>query len=369
MSSPALHLVIDARPRGPRGPLAAEVVLGRTLLGRLLEQALTVAPPDRPIAVHAREEEHAHAARPGGRGRAGPGRASSPGRRRPEPPSCGPTGSTTPAGFAGPSARGRSLETAVIWRLDRGRSLADGRGGADAALDLPAAGPVLGLSPGRAAGRGARAHAGSAQRPDARRRRRSCSPRPALVAFAGPGPCPAALTAMALAVALVLDTADGRLARLQGTSSAFGRWLDQVLDELADLALHAAIAWSVFASTGQPGWLVLGMLYASGKYLFLIQSLAGEQLMETGTGDRAAEPETDRPGADARRPARDRRLLRRLVRLAGHADVRWHLWIVLAAGRAARPGTRRLRDLLPAPGAGRRAEEGGGPCLSPGCPS
>ena len=30
------------------------------------------------------------------------------------------------------------------------------------------------------------------------------------------------------------------------TSSAFGRWLDHVLDELADVALHAAIAYSVF---------------------------------------------------------------------------------------------------------------------------
>ena len=64
MSSPALHLVIDARPRGPSGPLATELVLGRTLLGRLLDQALLVAPADQPIAVHA-----------GGRARAlaGPG--------------------------------------------------------------------------------------------------------------------------------------------------------------------------------------------------------------------------------------------------------------------------------------------------------
>ena len=58
--------------------------------------------------------------------------------------------------------------------------------------------------------------------------------------------------ALCLALALVLDTADGRLARLQGTCSAFGRWLDQVLDELADLALHAAIAWAAFVRDGQP---------------------------------------------------------------------------------------------------------------------
>ena len=73
MSSPALHLVIDARPRGPRGPLAAEIVLGRPLLSRLLEQALTVADPDRTIAVHAREDEHALLDRPGERCTALPG--------------------------------------------------------------------------------------------------------------------------------------------------------------------------------------------------------------------------------------------------------------------------------------------------------
>ena len=76
----------------------------------------------------------------------------------------------------------------------------------------------------------------------------------------------------------MLDTADGRLARLQGTSSAFGRWLDQVLDELADMVLHAAIAWAAFCRDGQPGWLLLGILYASSKYLFQVQSLLGEEL-------------------------------------------------------------------------------------------
>ena len=84
-----------------------------------------------------------------------------------------------------------------------------------------------------------------------------------------------------LALALVLDTADGRLARLQGTSSAFGRWLDQVLDELADMALHAAIAWAAFSRDGRPIWLLLGIVYASGKYLFLIQSLLGDELERT----------------------------------------------------------------------------------------
>ena len=39
MSARAFQLVIDARPRGPHGPLAAEVVLGRSVLDHLLELA------------------------------------------------------------------------------------------------------------------------------------------------------------------------------------------------------------------------------------------------------------------------------------------------------------------------------------------
>ena len=59
MSSPAPRLAIDARPRGPQGPLAQERLLGRPVLGHLLEQALLIGPPDEYIAVYAREEEHA----------------------------------------------------------------------------------------------------------------------------------------------------------------------------------------------------------------------------------------------------------------------------------------------------------------------
>ena len=33
MSSRPIHLAIDARPRGPRGLIAAEVVLGRSMIG------------------------------------------------------------------------------------------------------------------------------------------------------------------------------------------------------------------------------------------------------------------------------------------------------------------------------------------------
>src|SRR6266436_9101612 len=85
------------------------------------------------------------------------------------------------------------------------------------------------------------------------------------VAVTGVQTCALPISAAALALALVLDTADGHLARLQGTASEFGRWLDALLDELSDMALHAAIAWAAFARDRVPLWLILGMLYGMGK--------------------------------------------------------------------------------------------------------
>ncbi len=135
--------------------------------------------------------------------------------------------------------------------------------------------------------------------------------------------------AFALAVALVLDTADGRLARLQGTSSAFGRWLDQVLDELADMMLHAAIAWAAFCRSGGTGWLLLGILYASSKYLFQVQSLLGEELEGEMTAGNASAFEQP-PSAAVSLAARVKGGITAVVRLIGHADLRWHAWIALA---------------------------------------
>ena len=67
------------------------------------------------------------------------------------------------------------------------------------------------------------------------------------------------------------------------------------------------------------GWLLVGMLYGMGKFVFVA---ATADLAASGSEAAAA-------GAAASEAAP--RLPTRLVRLAGHADVRWHLWIVLAA--------------------------------------
>jgi len=78
--------------------------------------------------------------------------------------------------------------------------------------------------------------------------------------------------------------------------------LDSVLDELSDMALHAAIAWGAFARSGHVAWLALGMLYTAGKYVFVI----------------AQEPVAVASGAHAE-PASNPGIAKRLVRLIGHA--------------------------------------------------
>ena len=110
------------------------------------------------------------------------------------------------------------------------------------------------------------------------------------------------------------------------------------------MALHAAIAWSVFARDGRRrAGCCSACSTRSGKYLFVVGRRPRRWRRDRGT------PAT---AGDARSPAAPvGRRPRGLVRLAGHADVRWHLWIVLAVVGPARPGPGRLRRLLPGPGA------------------
>ena len=315
----ARNVVIDARPRGPNGPLAGEAVLGRPILGHLLDAVGPLGIGAGPVAVHARRDEHdalRHAVPAEAEGRVrfavGPppehaailraDRLYHPGRLRRA------------------LARGRDPESAAIWRLDRPRGL---EGAADELVRRRtyqplgrfwALGPARGLA----------------------RLLRPTRVRPNALTVAAGGLVLAAagavglgwdsgmgrgFAAVALALALVLDTADGHLARLQGTASEFGRWLDANLDELGDMALHAAIAWAAYArNSTSPAWLLVGMAYAMGKYLFVVSAQTGAALEPAPVAGVPASAGPDGGG-----------IARRAVILMGHADIRWHLWIVLAA--------------------------------------
>jgi phosphatidylglycerophosphate synthase len=212
---------------------------------------------------------------------------------------------------------GRDVETAVVWRLDGPRGLETVEDELTRRRSYQPLGRFWALDPAR---RLARVLAATWVRPNHVTLLAAGLMLAAagVVALSSPGLSSQLLAASALALALVLDTADGHLARLQGTTSEFGRWLDAWLDELCDVTLHAAIAWSVFSRTGSPMWLLVGILYVAGKYVFLVGVTESRgDVRDAGTREDAG----NRPRSRAKE----------IVRLTGHADVRWHLWIALAA--------------------------------------
>lgn len=116
-------------------------------------------------------------------------------------------------------------------------------------------------------------------------------------------------------VAWFFDRADGQLARRQGTTSRFGAWLDANVDELNDLALHAALATAAATRfESRFPWLLLVAFFA-GKYL-LMHGLFTEEAV-------AAPSEPQHEGNGSKTACSP--LLRRLYHLPGNADIRVHL--------------------------------------------
>ncbi|MCA2227021.1 CDP-alcohol phosphatidyltransferase family protein [Nonomuraea aurantiaca] len=61
-------------------------------------------------------------------------------------------------------------------------------------------------------------------------------------------------------LSFVLDCVDGKIARLKGTGTVLGGWLDYVFDRIRVLTCALALMWGRFESTGEEFYLVLGML-------------------------------------------------------------------------------------------------------------
>lgn len=59
-------------------------------------------------------------------------------------------------------------------------------------------------------------------------------------------------------LSFVLDCVDGKLARLTGTGTVFGGWLDYVFDRIRVLACALALTGGQFSATGRPAYLWLG---------------------------------------------------------------------------------------------------------------
>ena len=121
------------------------------------------------------------------------------------------------------------------------------------------------------------------------------------------------------------DRADGQLARLQQSASAWGAWLDANVDELTDLGLHVSVAAAAATKTASSLPWTLLIAFLAGKYL-LMYGLGSEEAAEAQNrkGPKPQRAERGACGAAGSLHARHS-TLRTLYHLPGNADVRIHL--------------------------------------------
>jgi len=390
LAAGGLRISIDARPRGPDGLIAEAPLFGRPMLEHLIELAEAVAERDdkEPIAIHARveEQEYLHQLMQGWSARRVALRFGPPSERsiilRADRV-------YDPKRLRGAVRRGRSPETAVVWRLDTPHGLAEAEAELARRRSYQPIGRFWAVPLSRLL---VRCLAPTRVRPHTLTILGFLFmlAAAAVVAWDDRAPALCWTASGLLASAFLLDISDGRLARRQGTASPLGRWLDTTLDETGEMVLHAAIACAAFWRTGLPIWLGLGMIYGMSKYLFVLSndewdrahrnagpndhqtpgpnaapaetlsepSRGAEAAIERASG-RSAWRSSARPGhsrSESALSGHQKRLgfgwpgsrwrdpsawalwtadfipfVQAGGRAFGHADVRWHLWMVLAA--------------------------------------
>ncbi|MDE9364331.1 CDP-alcohol phosphatidyltransferase family protein [Luteipulveratus sp. YIM 133132] len=100
-----------------------------------------------------------------------------------------------------------------------------------------------------------------------------------LLALLPPSLATGVVVAMLLVLGYALDAADGQLARLTGTGSMSGEWLDHVVDCLKISALHLAvlIGWYRGFDLGD-GWLLVPIAFCAEAAVFFFAIILTEQL-------------------------------------------------------------------------------------------
>lgn len=95
---------------------------------------------------------------------------------------------------------------------------------------------------------------------------------------------PAALTGVLVTVALLLgyalDSADGQLARLRGTSSISGEWLDHMVDAAKISSMHLAvlIGWYRFGRVPSEGYLLIPIAFCAVTAVLFFGMTLNDQL-------------------------------------------------------------------------------------------
>lgn len=142
------------------------------------------------------------------------------------------------------------------------------------------------------------------------------------------------LVAVLLAAGFVLDSADGQVARVTGTGSMAGEWLDHVIDAARTPAIHLCVAAGFIAFYGGTGWQWwLPLMYCAVSACHFMSQILAEQLLRNSSpstavskiGRHGIPPKTVEPV-----PAPSPGVLRSWVMM--HTDSGTLCWIFLAWG-------------------------------------
>ncbi len=108
---------------------------------------------------------------------------------------------------------------------------------------------------------------------------------PGIVLIALGGYLNVVLGGLLIYLSVVIDVADGMLARSRGSGSIFGKYLDLFLDRVSDFLILLALTINKFRMTGNKDWLIFGLfvlsMYMLQIILFYIKNLYLER--DTGT--------------------------------------------------------------------------------------
>ncbi|WP_081681128.1 CDP-alcohol phosphatidyltransferase family protein [Cellulomonas sp. URHD0024] len=107
----------------------------------------------------------------------------------------------------------------------------------------------------------------------------------ATLATVRPTPLVGVLIGVGLALGYALDAADGQLARLQGTGSRSGEWLDHVVDAIKTASLHLAVLIAAFRYfTIDDAWLLVPLGYSVVSGVFFFTMTLTDQLRRSARG-------------------------------------------------------------------------------------
>ncbi len=107
----------------------------------------------------------------------------------------------------------------------------------------------------------------------------------ALIAVEPPSVPMGIAVAVCLVLGYALDAADGQLARLQGSGSAAGEWLDHAVDAVKTSVLHLAVllSWYRFTDLGE-AWLLVPLGFQVVASVFFFTMILTDQIRRSLRG-------------------------------------------------------------------------------------